>query len=100
MIVLNAAVALQLKEFKEEVDLIIKNGRNKDEAIFQVLKKYIIESERVLFEGDGYSKEWQKEAQKRGLSNIESVPESISRYLSENSKKVLIGSGIFTQKEL
>lgn len=100
MIVLNAAVALQLKEFKEEVDLIIKKGRNKDEAIFQVLKKYIIESERVLFEGDGYSKEWQKEAQKRGLSNIESVPESISRYLSENSKKVLIGSGIFTQKEL
>lgn len=100
MIVLNAAVALQLKEFKEEVDLIIKKGRNKDEAIFQVLKKYIIESERVLFEGDGYSKEWHKEAQKRGLSNIESVPESISRYLSENSKKVLIGSGIFTQKEL
>lgn len=100
MIVLNAAVALQLKEFKEEVDLIIKKGRNKDEAIFQVLKKYIIESERVLFEGDGYSKEWHKEAQKRGLSNIESVPESISRYLSENSKKVLIGSGIFTEKEL
>ena len=100
MIVLNAAVALQLRKFKEDVDLIINKGRNKDEAIFQVLKKYILESEKVLFEGDGYSKAWQKEAQKRGLSNIESVPESISKYLTENSKKILVGSGIFTEKEL
>jgi glutamine synthetase len=100
MIVLNAAVAHQLTQFKKDVDAIIKKGRNKDEAIFQVLKKYILESEKVLFEGDGYSKEWHREAKERGLSNIESVPESISRYLSENSRKVLIGSGIFTDKEL
>ncbi|MCJ7448298.1 MAG: glutamine synthetase III [Bacteroidales bacterium] len=100
MIVLNAAIARQLKKFKEEVDVIIRKGRNKDEAIFQVLKKYIIESERVLFEGDGYSKEWHKEAQKRGLSNIASVPESISRYLTPNSKDVLIRTGVFTEKEL
>jgi glutamine synthetase len=101
MIVLNAAVAHQLTQFKKDVDLIIiKKGRNKDEAIFQVLKKYILESERVLFEGDGYSKEWHQEAQGRGLSNIVSVPESISRYLTEKSRNLLIGSGIFTHKEL
>ena len=100
MIALNAAVAYQLVKFKEEVDQIIKKGRNKDEAIFQVLKKYIIDSENVLFEGDNYSKEWQKEAQKRGLSSIESVPESISRYLTPKSRDVLIGSGVFTEKEL
>ncbi|MDP3002111.1 MAG: glutamine synthetase III [Bacteroidales bacterium] len=101
MIVLNAAVAHQLTQFKKDVDLIIiKKGRNKDEAIFQVLKKYILESERVLFEGDGYSKEWHQEAQERGLSNIVSVPESISRYLTEKSRDVLIGTGIFTDKEL
>ncbi len=100
MIVLNAAVAYQLRKFKKEVDLIIRKGRNKDEAIFLVLKKYINESERVLFEGDNYSESWQKEAQKRGLSNLKSVPESISLFLSEESKDVLIGSGIFTDKEL
>jgi glutamine synthetase len=100
MIVLNAAVAYQLTKFKKEVDLIIKKGRNKDEAIFQVLKKYIIESQRVLFEGDNYSTEWHKEAVKRGLSNIASVPESLKCYLTENSKEVLIKSGIFTEKEL
>ncbi|TAL60092.1 MAG: glutamine synthetase type III [Bacteroidetes bacterium] len=100
MIVLNAAVAHQLTQFKKDVDVIIKKGRNKDEAIFQVLKKYILESEKVLFEGDGYSKAWHQEAKKRGLSNIASVPESISRYLTKQSRDVLIGNGIFTDKEL
>ena len=93
-------MAHQLTQFKKDVDTIIKKGRNKDEAIFQVLKKYILESEKVLFEGDGYSKEWHEEAKKRGLSNIASVPESISRYLTEKSREVLIGTGIFTGKEL
>jgi glutamine synthetase len=100
MIVLNAAVAYQLTQFKIDVDQIIKKGRNKDEAIFQVLKKYILESERVLFEGDNYSKKWHAEAKKRGLCNLTSVPESISLYLGKQSREVLIGSGIFTDKEL
>jgi len=100
MIVLNAAVAYQLTLFKKDVDAIIKKGRNKDEAIFQVLKKYILESERVLFEGDNYSKEWHAEAKKRGLCNLASVPESISLYLTKQSRQVLIGSGVFTDKEL
>jgi glutamine synthetase len=82
------------------VDVIIKKGVNKDEAIFQVLKKYILESERVLFEGDNYSKEWHKEAKKRGLCNLTSVPESISLYLTKQSRAVLVGSGVFTDKEL
>ena len=100
MIVLNAAVAYQLTKFKEEVDILIKKGRNKDEAIFQVLKKYIIESERVLFEGDNYSKEWHAEAARRKLCNIPGVPESLKCYLTDSSRDVLIGSGIFTGKEL
>jgi len=100
MIVLNAAVAYQLTKFKKEVDLIIKKGRNKDEAIFQVLKNYINESKRVLFEGDNYSKEWHAEAAKRKLCNIASIPESLKSYLTPYSKEVLIGSGIFSEKEL
>ncbi|MGB8491138.1 MAG: glutamine synthetase III, partial [Bacteroidales bacterium] len=100
MIVLNAAMAHQLTKFKEETDQIIKKGRNKDEAIFQVLKKYIIESEDVLFEGDNYSKEWQDEAERRKLCNIKSVPESLKCYLTPHSKEVLVSSGVFTLKEI
>ncbi len=100
MIVLNAAVAYQLTKFKKEVDQIIKKGRNKDEAIFQVLKKYIQDSQKVLFEGDNYSKEWHAEAVERGLANTPGVPDSLKAYLTESSKNVLLGSGIFTEKEL
>ena len=100
MIVINSALANQLKEFKNDVDALIDKNTKKDEAIFQVLKKYIMSSEKIRFEGDGYSEEWKKEAEKRGLTNIISVPESISKYLSKQSKKVLIGNGIFEEKEL
>ncbi len=100
MIALNSAVAYQLTKFKEEVDQTIKKGRNKDEAIFQVLKKYILESENVLFEGDNYCKEWHAEAAKRKLCNVSGVPDSVKCFLTEGSRKVLVGSGIFTNKEL
>ena len=100
MIALNSALANQLKEFKTDVDALIDKGTGKDEAIFQVLKKYILVSEKIRFEGDGYSEEWKKEAEKRGLTNIISVPVSISKYLTKQSKKVLIGNGIFAEKEL
>ena len=90
----------QLTRFKKDVDGIIKKGVNKDEAIFQVLKKYILESERVLFEGDNYSKEWHSEAKKRKLCNLASVPESIRLYLTKQTREVLVGSGVFTDKEL
>lgn len=100
MIALNAAVAYQLVRFKKEVDLLIRKGRNKDEAIFQILKKYIQESQRVLFEGDNYSRDWHEEAARRGLSGIASVPESLKAYLAGNSREVLISTGIFSEKEL
>jgi glutamine synthetase len=100
MIILNIAVADQLKKFKSFVDKLIGDGIKKDEAIFQVLKKYIVETRKIRFEGDGYSEEWQKEARERGLTNITSVPESLSKYLKPENKNVLIKNGIFNEREL
>ena len=100
MIALNTAVGNQLIKFKKDVDEFIKKGRKKDEAIFQVLKKYIVDSENIRFEGDGYSEKWKKEAEKRGLTNITSVPESLTHYLTDKAKEVLIGNEIFNEKEL
>ncbi len=100
MIALNSAVAYQLVKFKQDVDSLIQKGKNKDEAIFQILKKNIIESQRVLFEGDNYSKEWHKEAVKRGLSNIAGVPDSLKSYVTPNSREVLLSMGVFSEKEL
>lgn len=100
MIALNTAVADQLIEFKKEVDAIIDKGVKKDEAIFQVLKKYIGICKPIRFDGNGYSEEWVAEAKKRGLSNITSVPESLKGYLSDSSKSLFSRMGIFDEKEL
>ncbi|MBA4322562.1 MAG: glutamine synthetase type III, partial [Odoribacter sp.] len=100
MIVLNASVAKQLTKFSIEVENIVKKGRKKDEAIFQVLKRYIIESKRIRFEGDGYSEEWRIEAAKRGLHNIVSVPETLKLYLTPEAREVLLVPGIFSEREL
>ncbi len=98
--VLSAAVAAQLRDFKVEVDGLIEKGASKDDAIFQTLKKIIIECEPIRFSGDGYSEEWKAEAKKRGLTNITNVPESISKYLEPTAKKTLIEGGILSEKEL
>ncbi|WP_282015712.1 glutamine synthetase III [Marinifilum flexuosum] len=100
MTALNAAMAVQLKDFKAAVDRLINEGIKKDEAIFQVLKKLIIESKPIRFNGDGYSGAWVIEAKKRGLTNITSVPESLSKYLEAPAKRSLIESGVMTEKEL
>jgi len=100
MTILNAAVAKQLIEFKAEVDALIEKGIKKDEAIFQVLRGYIIASKAIRFEGDNYSDDWIKEAAKRGLTNITDVPEALSAYLSDKSKKLFFDLGIFSEAEL
>ncbi|WP_461631002.1 glutamine synthetase III family protein [Labilibaculum euxinus] len=100
MTALSAAVAVELKEFKIAVDALIEQGIKKDEAIFQILKKMIIECKPIRFNGDGYSDEWLVEAKRRGLTNITSVPESISKYLDPAARKSLIESGVMTNKEL
>ena len=100
MTALNAAMAIQLRDFKAAVDRLIDEGIKKDEAIFQVLKKMIIESKPIRFNGDGYSGAWVIEAKKRGLTNITSVPESLEKYLEAPAKRSLIESGVMTEKEL
>ena len=100
MIVLNAAVARQLTIFAREVNALVTKGRKKDEAIFQVLKKAIVDSERIRFEGDGYSEEWHREALRRGLSSDESVPRTIKTYLTDTARETLIGTGTLSEREL
>ncbi|WP_319591153.1 glutamine synthetase III [uncultured Draconibacterium sp.] len=100
LIVLNTAVADQLKKFKAEVDSHIEKGVKKDEAIFQVLKTLIIDTKPIRFNGDGYSDDWVKEAEKRGLTNIGSVPESLAAYLREDYIELFKRNGIFNKSEL
>ncbi|ULC58771.1 glutamine synthetase III [Flaviramulus sp. BrNp1-15] len=86
MTVLNTIVAKQLQDFKIEVDkLIDKKDLKKDEAIFNVLREYIKSCRNILFEGNGYGKEWEAEAKKRGLSNNKTTPEALKARISKES---------------
>ncbi len=99
MTVLNTIVAEQLALFKKEVDQLIDKGMKKDEAILKVLRRYIIESKNIRFEGNGYSDEWVKEAKRRGLSNIQTTPQALDAFVSKKSMKLFESMGIFNHRE-
>ncbi|MCB0484361.1 MAG: glutamine synthetase III, partial [Flavobacteriales bacterium] len=93
MIVMNTIMAKQLTDFKKEVDVLVKKGYKKDDAIFKVLKQYIQESKSIRFEGNGYSNEWEKEAEKRGLSNIKTTPYALDFLLDEKVESLFSEMG-------
>ena len=98
MTALNASVAEQLVLFKKEVDLLINKGKSKEEALYEIIKKYIRHSRPIRFNGNGYSEEWKKEAEKRGLDCETSVPLIYDAYTSEQGIKVF--NGIMSEVEL
>ena len=100
MIVINAAMAHQLNEFKAQIDALEAEGMEQEEALYKVLKETIAASKNIRFEGDGYSEEWKQEAARRGLTNICHVPEAIMKFNDESAKSVLIGEKIFNESEL
>lgn len=101
MCVLNTIVANQLKNFKIEVDgLIEKKKLDKDEAIFQILKRYITESKNIRFEGNGYGDEWVKEAAKRGLNNFKNTPQALEGLISKKAIEVFVNNEVLTDREI
>ncbi len=100
MLILNTAVADRLRIFKTEVDALIEKNIKKDEAIFQILRKYISESKNVRFEGNGYSEDWPKEAAKKGLSNINSVPEALSILTTDATIDFFERNKVLNRREL
>ena len=101
MTTLNTIVAKQLKDFKNEVESLIESkDMKKDDAIFNVLREYIKQSKKILFEGDGYSEAWQKEAAKRGLSNFKTTPEALKARASKQALDLFSEMGIMNHVEL
>ncbi len=100
MLALNAAVAEQLICFKEEVDALIEKGEPKERALFTIIKKYVQESKKIRFDGNGYGDEWKAEAATRGLDCETNVPLIIDRYLNEASVNMFRRTGVLTEAEL
>ncbi|AFL84821.1 glutamine synthetase [Belliella baltica DSM 15883] len=100
MTVLNVIVAETLKQMAKDIEKETASGKEKKIAIVNVLRKYIKDSKKVRFEGDGYSEEWEKEAAKRGLSNLKSTPFALDTYLEKKSLEVFSKHNVLSEVEL
>ncbi|HXB29768.1 MAG TPA: glutamine synthetase III [Puia sp.] len=97
---LNTIMAETLKNFKKEVDALIEKGEKKEIAIMHVIREYIVSSEKVLFEGNNYSEEWEKEAKKRGLPNVKTTPLALDALLTEKAKHLFESNNVLNHVEL
>ena len=102
MTVLNTIVAEKLNTFKESVEkLLAKDAKmKKDDAIFNALRDLIKEVSPVLFEGDGYSEAWVKEANKRGLYHAQNTPEALQAYVAKKNVQLFEGLSVLSEREL
>jgi glutamine synthetase len=98
--VLNAAVAEALAEFRARVDKKMKARIKKNDAVMEVVKEFLTESQDVMFEGNGYSAEWFEEAKKRGLKAITNFPDAYKNYLTKDSEALFVKQGILSKAEI
>lgn len=100
MLVLNSILAAQLTTFSKEIAEKTSEGMNKEEAIFDTLRRYIKESKSIRFDGNGYSDEWKVEANERGLDCETSVPLIYDAYTSPASIEMFRSVGVLNSTEL
>jgi glutamine synthetase len=93
-------MAETLSRFKTEVDAHIEKGEKKEVAIMHVLKSYIKTAKNVLFEGDGYSQEWQEEAARRGLPNFKTTPLALDALVTDKAKQLFKKHKVLSHTEL
>ena len=102
MTVLNTIVASQLDDFKKRVDNLMEKDAKmkKDDAIFNELRDLIKQITPILFEGDGYSEAWIKEAKKRGLTHVKNTPEALKAYVSDKNISLFESQSVLGKREL
>ena len=97
-IVLNTAVAEALRQFYEELKDIPESRM--EEAVHALVKRAIAKHRRIIFNGNGYTDEWVREAKKRGLYNLRSTPEALACFTSQKNLELFTRHHIFTEQEI
>ena len=99
-IALNLAVTESLDYVATELEKAIKGGKSLDKAVAELLPKLIKENKRILFNGNGYSKEWEKEAAKRGLLNLKNTVDALPQLISPESTAAFEKYKVLSSREL
>ena len=95
-VVLNTIVA---EAFAEACD-VLENANDFETALHDLIKKNATDHQRIVFNGNGYSEDWVREAEKRGLPNINSMVDAIPALNTEKAVKLFEKFGVFTKAEL
>ena len=95
-VVLNTAVAEELKQFADELE----GAANFEEALHELIKKTVTDHKRIIFNGNGYDDAWIAEAEKRGLLNLRSTPECLPYSLHEKNMKLFISHKVYSETEM
>lgn len=98
--VLNSIVAESLIRFRKEVDTLMEQGNDLSTAVMDTIRKFTLEAKDIMFEGNGYSKEWQEEARRRGLRAVENVPESYEVYHEKKTVDLFSKLGVLAPNEV
>ncbi len=95
-VMLNTAVADALKEFSDELE----KADDFNSALNALVKRELKEHRRILFNGNGYSKEWEEEAERRGLSNYKRTPDALVHYTDEKNVELFKRHSVYTREEM
>ena len=95
-IVLNTIIAESLRQFADELE----GAKDFSTAVSKLIKRTIKDHKRIIFNGDGYSKEWQEEAEKRGLLNLPTTVDCMPYLITQKSIKLFTEHKVFTETEL
>ena len=98
--VLNSIVAESLNEFHDAVAALEAAGEERSAAVMAVVRRFVREAKNIMFEGNGYSREWEAEAERRGLRAIRNVPEAFEVYHEPQTVKMFSGLGVLSPNEV
>ena len=94
--VLNTAFAEVIRQFSD----ILEGAENFNETLHNLIKKTISDHKRIIFNGNGYEDKWIEEAERRGLSNLRTTPDALSRMLDEKNIELFSRHGVFSESEM
>ena len=99
-IALNAAVACALDDIATELETKISQGIHLNQALQELLPRLFQEHQNIIFNGNGYTEEWKKEAEQRGLPNYNNTVDALLHYTDQNVQEVFLRHKVLNQKEM
>jgi glutamine synthetase len=95
-IMLNTIAAEELRQFADELEGVC----DLHAAVLELVRRVVKEHKRIIFNGDGYSEDWVKEAERRGLLNLKTTVDALPRYLDGKNVALFTGHSIYTETEM